>query len=314
MTGELTRLLINHPDVDLRAIVNQTLSGTPVTDVHQGLVGETDLRFTSDTDFSTLDLVFLACQRGESKKFLESNELPDDIKIIDLSPDFRLPSTDGADKEFVYGIPEHNRKPMVRGAKRASCPGCFATAVSLALFPLAKNGKLGGPIHIAAVEGATDAGADPSPIGHYPWRNENIAVYRPLRHSATEEIRHFLSQIQPGFNDEILFVPIRGSFSRGALVAIYLPSELSANEARALFEEAYSDHAFTFVIDRQPDLKDVVNTNKCLICIDKVDGRLMITAALDNLLKGGAGNAVHLMNLLFGLSERTGLGLKSSAY
>lgn len=312
-TGELIRLLINHPDVDIQLVHSPQLTGTPLADVHQGLVGETGLRFTDNADFSKCDVIFLSLNRGESKAFLEANTLPEGIKIIDLSPDFRLPDNDKP-HDFVYGLPEINRKPLVRGAIHASNPGCFATAASLALLPLAKAEKLTGPIHISALEGATDAGADPSPIGHYPWRNENIAVYRPLRHSATREIESLVASLQSDFNDEIFLVPIRGSFSRGALVALYMPSDLDVEDVREMYREAYSDHGFTFIVDRQPDLKDVANTNKCLICIDKIGDKLMITAAIDNLLKGGAGNAVHIMNLLFSLSERTGLTLKPSAY
>lgn len=311
LTGELARLLINHPDVMLTRICSPDLSGTPLSDVHQGLTGETDLRFTDSTDFSGCDALFLALPRGGSKRFLSENLLPEQIKIIDLSPDFRL--ADGT-HDFVYGLPEHYRKPLVRGAIHAANPGCFATAASLALLPIAEAGHIKGTIHITAIEGATDAGSDPSPIGHYPWRNENIAVYRPLRHSAADEITRLVKELQPDFSDEILLLPMRGSFSRGAIAALYVTSDLTLDEARQLFATAYDDHRFTYLVDRQPDLKDVVNTNKCLIHVDKVGNRLMITAAIDNLLKGGAGNAVHLMNLMFGLSERTGLSLKSSAY
>lgn len=312
-TGELARLLINHPDVDLKLVHNPDLAGTPLADIHQGLYGETALRFSDCEDFTGCDVVFLALGRGLSKQFLASHTLPEGIKIIDLSPDFRL-SGNEEDNDFVYGLPEYNRKPLVRGAIHASNPGCFATAASLALFPLAKAGVINSTIHITALEGATDAGADPSPIGHYPWRNENIAIYRPLRHSAADEIKHLLNMLQPEFDKEVLLIPMRGSFSRGAIVSLYLDCDLPLDEAKEMFAEAYDDHSFTFVIDRQPDLKDVVNTNKCLIYLDKTGGRLVITAAIDNLLKGGAGNAIHIMNLLFGLSERTGLGLKSSAY
>ncbi|MDE5812152.1 MAG: N-acetyl-gamma-glutamyl-phosphate reductase [Muribaculaceae bacterium] len=313
LTGELTRLLINHPDVNLTFICAPDLAGMAIGDVHQGMIGETSLRFSASPELDAIDVLFLALPRGASKRFLEENEVPAEVKIIDLSPDFRMQSPE-APHDFVYGLPEINRKPLVRGALHASNPGCFATAVSLALLPLAKAGKLQGPIHVAALEGATDAGADPSPIGHYPWRNENIAVYRPLRHSAADEIKTLLTTLQPDFDEEVLLMPMRGSFSRGALVALYLPCDMNLTELTALYNEAFDDHNFTFIVDRQPDLKDVVNTNKCLIHLDKAGNRLIITAAIDNLLKGGAGNAVHLMNLLFGLSERTGLTLKPSAY
>lgn len=318
MTGELIRLLINHPDVDLRLVHSTEFNGVPLIDAHQGLVGETDLRFSDDDDFSQCDVLFLALPRGESKRFIETHELPEELKIIDLSPDYRMESYSGEeqtdDSMFVYGLPELNRKPLVRGARRASNPGCFATAVTLSLLPLAKAGVLRGPIHVAALEGATDAGADPSPIGHYPWRNENIAIYRPLLHSAADEISYAVKELQPDFDDEILLVPMRGSFSRGALTALYLPTDMDIDAVRQLFEETYSDHSFTHIVDRHPDLKDVANTNKCLIHVERIGDRLVVTAAIDNLLKGGAGNAVHLMNLLFGLSERTGLTLKPSAY
>lgn len=313
LTGELARLLINHPDVNLLNVISPELAGEALCDVHQGLVGETDLLYTETADLSRPDVIFLSLLRGNSRKFLEDNKVGENVKIIDLSPDFRL-DVAGEVNDYVYGLPEYNRKPLVRGAFKAANPGCFATAASLALLPLAESGLLKGDIHVTALEGATDAGAEPSAIGHYSWRNENIAVYRPLRHSAAEEIRRFAVALQPQYDGKVLLLPMRGSFSRGAMVVMYLHSDMQVEDVKSLYEEAYSDHSFTYLVDRQPDLKDVVNTNKCLIHIDKADGRLIITAVIDNLLKGGAGNAVHLMNLMFGLSERTGLSLKSSAY
>ncbi len=312
-TGELARLLINHPDVNLLPVYCPELAGAQLASIHQGLYGERDIRFSDVNDFSQCDVLFLSLGRGKSKQFLASHDIPHDTKIIDLSPDFRL-QADDCDNDYVYGLPEYNRKPLVRGAIHASNPGCFATAASLALFPLAKAGVINSTIHITALEGATDAGAEPSSIGHYAWRNENVAVYRPLRHSAADEIKYLINLLQPEYDKEVLLIPMRGSFSRGAIASIYLDCEMQLDDIKKLYDEAYEDHRFTFVIDRQPDLKDVVNTNKCLIHLDKAGGRLIITAAIDNLLKGGAGNAVHIMNLMFGLSERIGLDLKSSAY
>ena len=207
-----------------------------------------------------------------------------------------------------------NRKPMVRGAKHVANPGCFATAIQLALLPLAKNHLIKSDIHVTAITGSTGAGVKPSATSHYSWRNDNVSIYKPFRHQHLGEIMQTMRELQPDFDAEINFVPVRGCFSRGIMAIVYLDIDEDIDTIRQMYEEAYSDHSFTFVTDKQPDLKDVVNTNKCVIHLEKVDGKLLITSVIDNLLKGASGTAVHNMNLLFGLSERTGLNLKSSAF
>ena len=258
-------------------------------------------------------MLFFCTPHGESRNFMQEHagEMPKDLKIIDLSNDFRL--YDGK-HDFVYGLPELNRKKMVRGAIHVANPGCFATAIQLALLPLAKNLLIHSDIHVTAITGSTGAGVKPSVTTHYSWRNDNVSIYKPFRHQHLDEIRQTVKELQDGFNSEILFVPMRGCFSRGILASIYLDCNLSIEEVTHLYEEYYSDHSFTFISSAPVDLKDVVNTNKCLIHLEKIDGKLLITSVIDNLVKGASGTAVHNMNLLFGLSEKIGLQLKASAF
>lgn len=311
--GELLRLLINHPDVEVAWVHSTSNAGNLVTDIHQGLIGETNLRFSDTTPWEETDVVFFCTPHGQSRTFIKENPIPEDIKIVDLSNDFRLKSSDD-EHDFVYGLPEMNRKPMVRGAKHVANPGCFATAIQLALLPLAKNHLIKSDIHITAITGSTGAGVKPSATSHYSWRNDNVSIYKPFRHQHLGEIMQTMRELQPDFDAEINFVPVRGCFSRGIMAIVYLDIDEDIETIRQMYEEAYSDHSFTFVTDKQPDLKDVVNTNKCVIHLEKVDGKLLITSVIDNLLKGASGTAVHNMNLLFGLSERTGLNLKPSAF
>lgn len=309
--GELIRLLINHPDVELAWVNSTSNAGNLVSDVHQGLIGETYLRFTDSTAWDEIDVLFCCTPHGEAKRFLAANDVPERVKIIDLSMDHRL--KDGSDG-FVYGIPEYNRKALVRGATKVANPGCFATAIELALLPLAKAMKLHSPIHVTAITGSTGAGVKPSATSHFSWRNNNVSVYKPLTHQHLAEIRQLLEEVQGGFGSEINFIPMRGPFARGIMAVVYMDSSLDLSQVRHLYEEFYSDHNFTFVSERPVDLKDVVNTNKCAIHIDKVGDKLVITSVIDNLLKGAAGTAVHNMNLLFGLEETVGLHLKPSAF
>ena len=310
--GELLRLLINHPDVEIAWIHSTSNAGNPVTDVHQGLIGETYHRFTDTPVWEDVDLVFFCTPHGQSRTFIKENPIPENVKIIDLSNDFRL--KEGEEHDFVYGLPELNRKPMVRGAKHVANPGCFATAIQLALLPLAKNHLIKSDVHITAITGSTGAGVKPSATSHYSWRNDNVSIYKPFRHQHLAEIMQTLRELQPDLDVELNFVPVRGCFSRGIMAIVYLDIDEDIETIRNLYEETYSDHSFTFVTDKQPDLKDVVNTNKCIIHLEKIDGKLLITSVIDNLLKGASGTAVHNMNLLFGLSERTGLYLKPSAF
>jgi len=243
---------------------------------------------------------------------MESHEIPEDLRIIDLSTDYR--HQDGT-HDFVYGLPELNRRKIVKeGAKHIANPGCFATCIQLALLPLAKNLLLNSDVHVNAITGSTGAGVKPGPTSHYSWRNDNVSIYKPFKHQHLDEICQSLSQLQNSFKSSIDFIPARGCFSRGIFATAYLDCPVELEEIRKIYDEFYEDHSFTFVVDKMPDLKDVVNTNKCLIHLIKEDGKLLIISVIDNLLKGASGQAVHNMNLLFGLQEKTGLNLKPSAF
>ena len=309
--GELLRLLVNHPDVEVMWIHSTSNAGNPVTDIHQGLIGELDMTFCADTRLDEIDVLFCCTPHGETKKFMDSHDVPEDLRIVDLSTDYRI--EDGT-HDFVYGLPELNRKRIVRGAKRVANPGCFATAIQLALLPLAKNLMLNSTIHVTAITGSTGAGVKPSATSHFSWRNNNVSIYKPFRHQHLAEIRQSLSQLQQSFKADIDFIPVRGCFARGIMAIIYLDCPVSIEQIKQLYEEYYDDHNFTFITDKAPDLKDVVNTNKCIIHLEKVDNKLLITSVIDNLVKGASGQAVHNMNLLFGLHERIGLQLKPSAF
>lgn len=309
--GELIRLLLNHPDVDLCWVNSSSNAGNRIVDVHQGLLGETDLKFSSAAQLDEIDVLFCCTPHGDTRKFIEAAHIPDDLKIIDLSTDYRI--EDGT-HDFIYGLPELNRKRIVNEGKHIANPGCFATAIQLALLPLAKNLMLNSDVHINAITGSTGAGVKPSSTSHFSWRNDNISIYKPFRHQHLAEIRQSLSQLQSSFKSEIDLIPVRGCFSRGIFVSAYLDSPIEIDEVKRLYEEYYHDHSFTFISERMPDLKDVVNTNKCILNLSKIDGKLLIVSVIDNLLKGASGQAVHNMNLLFGLHEKVGLSLKPSAF
>lgn len=322
--GELIRLLVNHPDVTLVSVQSDEHAGKPVTSVHHGLVGDTDLRFTPDIDYKGVDIVFSCLPNGKAAPFFEAHPFPDNLRVIDLSADFRLPAnpSDIPDNDapqapadvWVYGLPELNRKPMVRGARLVANPGSFAMIIELALLPLARNLLLNSNIHITAITGSTVEGHEPTMLTHFPRLNDNVEIYDPLTHRHLAEITQTLRAVQASFNSEIDFIPVRAGFSRGILAAIYLDCPVDTETLCKLYEDSYSDHNFTYLVDRRPDLKDVAGTNKCLIHLEKIGSKLLITAAIDNLLKGAAGTAVHNMNLLFGLSERTALNLHPTAF
>ena len=309
--GELTRLLVNHPDVEIAWINSNSNAGNRVDSVHQGLIGETDLVFTSETDLDAIDVLFCCTPHGDTRRFIEAHPIPEDLRIIDLSTDYRI--QDGT-HDFVYGLPELNRRVIVNGAKHVANPGCFATCIQLALLPLAKNLLLNSDVHVHAITGSTGAGVKPGTTTHFSWRNDNLSIYKPFKHQHLAEIRQSLAQLQNSFHSEINFIPVRGCFSRGIFATAYLDCPIELGILRELYDKYYSDHSFTFVTDKMPDLKDVVNTNKCLLHLIKVDGKLLIVSVIDNLLKGASGQAVHNMNLLFGLHERVGLQLKPSAF
>ena len=308
--GELIRLLINHPDVEIVFVNSSSNAGNKITDVHEGLFGETDLRFTSELPLDEIDCLFFCTAHGDTKKFMESHEVPVSVKIIDLSMDYRI--EDGT-HDFVYGLPELNRRRICK-AQHVANPGCFATCIQLGLLPLAKHLMLNSDLHVNAITGSTGAGVKPSATSHYSWRNDNVSIYKPFTHQHLAEIGQSLRQLQNSFGSRINFIPVRGSFSRGIFATTYLDCKIELEEIMRLYEEYYSDHSFTFVTRKNPDLKQVVNTNKCLIHLEQIEGKLLIVSVIDNLLKGASGQAVHNMNLMFGLEEKVGLHLKPSAF
>lgn len=308
--GELLRILVNHPNVEIVFVNSSSNAGNPVTDVHSGLVGETDLIFTSELPFEKVDALFLCSAHGDSKKFMDENAVPADLKIIDLSTDYREKR---ADHDFVYGLPELNGA-AIREAHHIANPGCFATAIQLALLPLAAAGLLTDEVHVNAITGSTGAGVKPSSTSHFSWRNNNISVYKAFDHQHLQEIGQSLRQLQAGFDKAVNFIPVRGNFARGIYATSYINSSLSIDEAKTLYKEYYKDAAFTFVVDKNPDMKQVVNTNKAIVYLEKHGDKLLIVSMIDNLLKGASGQAVQNFNLMFGLDEKAGLNLKSIGF
>lgn len=302
--GELLRLLINHPDVLVNRVHSPEHKGHKVASLHPGLIGETDLAFTDILDFTDTDVLFICLPKGEGRRFVERNILPQSLRVIDLSGDFRL---ENSDNDFVYGLPELHRKELVRGATRASVPGALATAVNLALLPLARNLMLNRNIHVTAITArdGDDCGIENPPRISLP------EFTSPLAHRQAEEIRATLRKLQSSFASNIETVTLRGPYARGLAAMIYFDSPVPSDTVIPLYEEYYSDHNFTFVSPTRPALEEVAGTNKCVLHIENVGGKLVLTSVVDNVLKGGAGQAVHVMNLLFGLHERVGLQLKA---
>lgn len=306
--GELLRLLVNHPQAEISFVHSTSNAGNRLSDVHEGLVGETDMTFSDSYSLGDIDVLFLCSGHGASTAFWNENERPEHLKVIDLAQDFRDESCG-----YVYGLPELNRD-RIRQCQLLANPGCFATAIQLALLPLAAACKLESDIHVTGVTGATGAGVKPSATTHFSWRDNNVSVYKVFNHQHLKEIKQSLCGLMPGFESELDFIPMRGDFPRGIFVTAYLRSSLTEEEARQLYSEFYKDASFTVVTERAVDLKQVVNTNKALVSVQKIDGKLFIISAIDNLLKGASGQAVQNMNLMFGLDETTGLKLKSSAF
>ncbi|MBR2116350.1 MAG: N-acetyl-gamma-glutamyl-phosphate reductase [Alistipes sp.] len=306
--GELIRLLINHPEVEVVFIHSTSNAGNAVSDVHGGLIGESELRFTDSYDLNAVDLLFLCSAHGQSRKFWEENVAPATLKIIDLAQDFRDESCG-----YVYGLPEVNRGRIATTSRLAN-PGCFATAIQLALLPLASAGLLTSQVHITAITGSTGAGVKPGATTHFSWRSDNISVYKAFEHQHLIEINRTIKGLQPSFESAINFVPMRGDFARGIFASVYTDCDLTAEQAVALYNDFYADAAFTFAVDRDIDLKQVVNTNKALIRVAKYGDKLHIVSVIDNLLKGASGQAVQNMNIMFGFDEKLGLNLKPSAF
>jgi N-acetyl-gamma-glutamyl-phosphate reductase len=311
--GELIRLLIHHKKVSLNFVFSTSNAGNAISNVHQDLIGEIDMKFT-DTINSKIDVLFLCLGHGNSTVFLEKQTFSETTKIIDLSNDFRLEK----DKvfqgnNFVYGLPELN-KEAVQSANFIANPGCFATAIQLALLPLAKHNSLKNDIHINAVTGATGAGVSLSKTTHFTWRDNNFSYYKPFTHQHLGEINQSLNQLQGSFSSELNFMPNRGNFSRGIFATAYTNFEGSLEEAKEMYQDFYKDAAFTFVSEEAIHLKQVVNTNKCVLHLHKHNDKLLISSAIDNLLKGASGQAIQNMNLMFGFDEKEGLGLKGTYF
>jgi len=310
--GELIRLLLYHPRVDIKFLLSSSNAGNKVYQVHKDLIGETELTFTDRFDDSDIDVLFLCSGHGQSIKFLEENKVRDEVKVIDLSQDFRLEDP-GYPRPFTYGLVE-GEKENIRKAKNIANPGCFATCIQLGLLPLAKANLLNNEIHVSATTGSTGAGQKAMPTTQFSWRNNNFSIYKAFQHQHLREIYQSLKKWQSGFDQEINFIPYRGNFTRGILAAIYLDVDITEEKAIQIFKDFYSEHPFVSVADDEIDLKMVVGTNKCVLKVEKHGKKLLITSIVDNLVKGASGQAVQNMNVVFGMEETVGLNLKSIGF
>jgi N-acetyl-gamma-glutamyl-phosphate reductase len=307
--GELLRILLNHKQVNITFVNSKSQAGKPVYSTHSDLVGDTDLLFTDQMPFDEVQAIFLCSGHNESKKFLVENTIPESLKIIDLSTDFRDQSNG-----FVYGLPELQRD-LIKTATKIANPGCFATSIELALLPLANAGLLNEDVHVSAVTGSTGAGQSLSATTHFSWRNNNISIYKAFTHQHLKEINQSIKTLQPTFGKSVNFIPYRGNFSRGIMANVYTKFAGTIEEAKELYKNYYASHPFTHLSEAaEIDLKQVVNTNKCIIHLEKHDDNLLITSIIDNLTKGASGQAVQNLNLVFGLEETTGLKLKSVGF
>lgn len=312
-SGELLRILSNHPNVEIDFVFSTSQAGKPLTNAHTDLIGELDLLFT-DTINPEVNVVFLCLGHGKSKAFLEQNQFASHTRIIDLSNDFRLQNDkEFQSKNFVYGLPELN-KIEISTAKYIANPGCFATAIQLALLPLASQNLLQNDIHINAVTGSTGAGVQPTETSHHSWRNSNISHYKAFEHQHLAEIKESVNQLQNNFQSDILFIPNRGEFTRGIFATLYTKTDKNLEELTEIYQNFYKNHPFTFVSSESINLKMAVQTNKCIISLEKKGDYVLVTSVIDNLLKGASGQAIQNMNLMFSLEETTGLKLKPSGF
>lgn len=308
--GELIRLLINYPEAQIVFANSESNAGNLVADVHEGLYGDTDLRFTSEMPFDQVDVVFFCFGHGKSEQFLREHTIPANVKIIDLAQDFRLAAPDN---DYVYGLPEINRE-RIAAAQHVANPGCFATCIQLGLLPAAKLGIVKGDIAVNAITGSTGAGQKPGATTHFSWRNNNMSIYKAFCHQHVPEICQSLKQVQGELDAEIDFIPYRGDFARGIFATEVVKTDMPIEQIVEAYKEFYKDAAFTHYVDNVIDMKQVVNTNKALIHCDKFGNKLLITSTIDNLLKGAVGQAVQNMNIMFGVDETMGLRLKGSAF
>ncbi|MBR2035171.1 MAG: N-acetyl-gamma-glutamyl-phosphate reductase [Prevotella sp.] len=326
--GELIRLLINHPEVEIVFANSESNAGNAVADVHEGLLGDTDLKFTDEMPFDKVDVVFFCFGHGKSEQFLKEHTIPENVKIIDLAQDFRI----AGDHDYVYGLPEMN-KAQIAKAQHLANPGCFATCIQLGLLPAAKHGLLKSDVAVNAITGSTGAGQKPTSTTHFSWRNNNFSVYKLFTHQHLHEICQTLNILRPADAPEVVdtlnegfevgegkvtidFIPYRGDFARGIFCTevIALDKAVDKDEVVAIYKDFYKDAAFTHYSDKAPDLKQVVNTNKAIVHVDVFGRKIVVTSMIDNLLKGAVGQAVQNMNIMFGINETEGLRLKSSAF
>lgn len=314
--GELLRILINHPDVEICYVQSDSNAGNPIGSVHADLFHVENLRFISEIE-EEVDVVFLCKGHGESVKILQSGKISKTQKIIDLSQDFRLndsyPEIQEEFGKFVYGLPELNRSEIVK-ARNIANPGCFATCLQLGLIPLAKNKLIKDDIHISAITGSTGAGQKLSPTSHFSWRNNNMSVYKAFTHQHLKEIRQSLKKADPTISNNLFFIPYRGNFTRGIIATMYLKTDAAVETVKKDYLEFYKEHPFVHLSESNIDLKQVVNTNYCQLFVDKVEDQLMVISTIDNLVKGASGHAVQNMNLMYGLDETTGLKIKGLAF
>ena len=319
--GELIRLLINHPEAEIVFANSESNAGNLVAEVHEGLYGETDLKFTAEMPFDQVDVIFFCFGHGKSEAFLKEHNVPENVKIIDLAQDFRLaPETVVATQQptpaahdFVYGLPEINES-KIAVAQHVANPGCFATCIQLGLLPAAKMGLINSDVSVNAITGSTGAGQKPGATTHFSWRNNNMSIYKAFNHQHVPEIRESLKQTQGYLDAAIDFIPYRGDFARGIFATEVVKTDKPIEEIVAGYKEFYKDAKFTHYVDKAIDLKQVVNTNKCLVHVDKYGDKLLIPSCIDNLLKGAVGQAVQNMNIMFGLDQTAGLKLKPSAF
>ena len=305
--GELLRILIHHRKTQIKFVHSNSNAGKPVTDVHKDLIGETNIAFTDELPFSEIDALFLCLGHGEAKGFLEKHPVPANIHIIDLSQDFRIQAPG---HDYVYGLPELN-KDAIRHAQHIANPGCFATAIQLAILPLASAHLLKDEVHVNAITGSTGAGQKPTDTTHFSWRNNNMSAYEIFKHRHLKEIGQSIRQLQPDFHHDINFIPVRGAFTRGIFATVYTKTDKTLEELQALYKAFYKDSPFVHVVDYSPHLKQVVNTNKGLVYLEKHGDKVVVISMIDNLIKGASGQAIENMNLMFGLDQTEGLKLKS---
>ena len=318
--GELIRLLIHHPEAQMVFANSESNAGNYVADIHEGLYGDTDMKFTADMPFDDVDVIFFCFGHGKSEAFIREHHIPQHVRIIDLAQDFRIAGNDSnagfmtpANHDFVYGLPEINRE-LIANARHVANPGCFATCIQLGLLPAAKMGLINDDVAVNAITGSTGAGQKPGATTHFSWRNNNMSIYKAFTHQHVPEIRQSLRQVQGYLDAAIDFIPYRGDFARGIFATEVVRTDKPIEEIVEGYKEFYKDAAFTHYVDKNIDMKQVVNTNKAVVYVERFEDQLLMISCIDNLLKGAVGQAVQNMNLMFGINEKTGLELKAIAF